>query len=341
VALVAAGILLATHRRWHGETAARRTAPSIAAALPAPVGPEPHARPRAKPVESAALRLPVPAPLPAQRPAWLRFAVPGPATADRPKIAIVVDDLGLDRRRTAMVIALPGPLTLSFMTYAQDLSEQTAAARRAGHELLLHVPMQPLDRREDPGPHALSVAMSAAEIRIALDWGLARFGGFVGINNHMGSRFTADPRGMAVVMAELRRRGLAFLDSRTTAASVGIREAVADGVPHAARDVFLDDDLRPAAIARQLALAAAIARRNGSAIAIGHGHDPTVAALRLWLRSLPAKGLALVPLSAVVEYRMRQGAKTGRPEAATGDVHRFTAAGHVAGIAGRKELPQP
>jgi polysaccharide deacetylase 2 family uncharacterized protein YibQ len=197
------------------------------------------------------------------------------------------------------------------MTYAPDLRGQTEAAHRAGHELLLHVPMEPIDHRADPGPHALYVSMPPEEILAQLRWGLDRFTGFVGINNHMGSRFTANGRGMAVVMAELRRRGLLFLDSRTTADSGGIRQAVADDVPRAARDVFLDDDLRPTAVAGQLARVEQVARRDGSAIAIGHAHDATIAALRTWLPTLRRKGFALVPLTAVVQYRMRMPA-TGR-----------------------------
>jgi len=128
----------------------------------------------------------------------------------------------------------------------------------------------------------------------------------------MGSKFTADPQGMAPVIAELRARGLLFLDSRTTAKSVGFRLAAADGVPCAARDVFLDDDLAPAAIARQLAEVEAVVRRRGSAIAIGHAHDTTLAALRTWLPSLAGKGFDLVPLTAVVRYRMAEDEEAGR-----------------------------
>jgi uncharacterized protein len=245
---------------------------------------------------------------PAIRPTWLRFAVPAPPAGDRPLIAIVLDDLGLDRARTEAAIRLKGPLTLSFMTYTDDLPEQTEAAHRAGHELLLHVPMEAVDRREDPGPHALYTALSSAEILDRLRWGLGRFTGYVGINNHMGSKFTADAEAMAPVIDEIRDKGLVFLDSRTTASSTGRRLAVADGVPYAGRDVFLDDDLRLAAISRQLTLVEVTARRHGSAVAIGHAHDPTLAALRGWLPALPAKGLALVPLTAIVRYRMGQGA---------------------------------
>jgi uncharacterized protein len=232
--------------------------------------------------------------------------VPAPPTGDRPLVAIVFDDLGLDRTRTAQAIRLRAPLTMSFMTYANDLGEQTAAARRAGHELFLHVPMQAVDRHADPGQHALFTALSREENLAQLRWGLGRVASFVGINNHMGSKFTADAHSMMPVMEELRARGLVFLDSRTSPSSAGIRLAVAYGVPHAARDVFLDDDQTAVSIARQLARLEQIARRHGSAIAIGHPHDATIAALRAWLPVLVEKGFALVPVSAVVRHRMTE-----------------------------------
>jgi polysaccharide deacetylase 2 family uncharacterized protein YibQ len=260
-----------------------------------------------KPVQEAALR--PPPRIGDARPAWVRFAVPAPRSGNRPLVAVVIDDLGLDRTRTAEVIRLPGPLTLSFMTYANDLAQQTEIARRAGHELFLHVPMEAVDRSEDPGPHGLFTSQSRDEILEQLRWGLARFDGFVGINNHMGSKFTADANSMSPVMAELRARGLAFLDSRTSPASTGVRLAVAYGVPHAARDVFLDDDQTPAAIAKELARTEQMARQHGSAIAIGHPHDATVAALKSWLPQIEGKGLAFVPVSAVVRRRMAEEAE--------------------------------
>jgi uncharacterized protein len=294
----------------------------VAKAAPAPARVPPAARPQSmpekaapppKPLEEAALRPPPPLPAPSRaEPAWLRFSAPAPPGGGRPFVAIVLDDLGLDLARTAEAIRLPGPVTTSFMTYASELAEQTAAAHRAGHELLLHVPMEAVDRREDPGPHALYTSLSRDEIVERLRWGFDRFGGYVGINNHMGSKFTAHPQGMALVIAELRARGLLFLDSRTTARSVGFRLAAADGVPHAYRDVFLDDDLASAAIARQLVLVETVARRNGSAIAIGHAHDTTLAALRAWLPTLAAKGLVLAPLSAVVRHRMAAEGAVGQ-----------------------------
>jgi uncharacterized protein len=234
-------------------------------------------------------------------PAWVRFAVPPPPrAAGRPMIAIVIDDLGLDRRRTERTIALPGAVTLSFMTYAQDLDRQTAEARAHGHELLVHMPMEPMNGALDTGPNALRVGLPPQELQRRIEWGLSRFQGFVGINNHMGSRFTADAAGMSVVMADLHNHGLMFLDSVTTEKSVGAELARRYGVPFAARQVFLDNEQSVAAVRAQLDRVEAVARKTGYAIAIGHPHDTTLAALDAWLPTLAAHGFALVPVTAIV-----------------------------------------
>jgi len=307
--LVGGGLVLAMHPSRHSERSpaaslARPVATSAPSAEPIAPPDRPVQQP-AKPIEEAALRPPPPQPAPgAAKPAWLRYAVPAPPTGNRPLVAVVLDDLGLDRARTAEAIRLPGPVTLSFMTYAGEIREQTEAAHRGGHELFLHVPMEAVDPRADPGPHALFTSQSRDEILERLRWDLGRFDGFVGINNHMGSKFTADARSMTPVIEELRARGLVFLDSRTSPTSSGIRLAAAYAVPHAARDVFLDDDQTPSAIAGQLAQVEQVARQHGSAIAIGHPHDATLSALRAWLPLLGGKGFALVPVSAVVRHRM-------------------------------------
>lgn len=235
---------------------------------------------------------------------WQAHAVAVGAAEGRPLVAIVLDDVGVNRRNAGAAIDLPGPLTLSFMTYAQDLDGMTETARAAGHELMLHVPMQPLSPIIDPGPNVLIDSLPAAELTQRLVWGLERFEGYVGINNHMGSRFTASPEGMAVVMGELRARGLLYLDSLTARSSVAGRMAERAGVPFAERDVFLDNEPHDrTAIDRQLALLEGIARERGYAVGIGHPHPATVAALRDWIPEMQARGYALVPISAVVRYR--------------------------------------
>ncbi len=264
--------------------------------------PPPDAAPPAPPAPAASAP---PAPAPAVEdtgaaPPWRRFAVAAAVPDDRPVVAVVIDDMGIDRRRTARAIALAGPLTLSFLTYAADLPAQTAAARGAGHELLVHVAMEPGNAALDPGPNVLLTAHDADELRRRLRWGLERFAAYVGVNNHMGSKFTADAEAMAVVMEELGRRGLLFLDSRTTAATVGATLAAEKGVPFAERNIFLDNVNAVDAVNARLAELERLARRQGFAVAIGHPRDATLEALAAWLPGLEAKGLVLVPLSAVV-----------------------------------------
>jgi polysaccharide deacetylase 2 family uncharacterized protein YibQ len=234
-------------------------------------------------------------------PTWLRNAVASPID-DRPALALVIDDLGFNRRVTAVLNRLAGPLTLAFLPYATKLDEQTRAARAAGHELLVHVPMEPRGR-ESPGPNALTSQLQPAELITRLRTQLRSFGGFVGINNHMGSLLTANPERMAILMAELRRLGLLFLDSRTSPHSVAAREAERSGVPHTHRDVFIDHDLDRASILRALERAEQIARHHGHAVAIGHPHQVTIQTLESWLPTLEARGIALVPISAIVARR--------------------------------------
>ena len=239
------------------------------------------------------------------RPAWERFALPDVPTGGRPMIAVIIDDMGVDKRRSEKVIQLQGPLTVSFMSYADDLPHQTESARTHGHELMMHVPMEPLGEKIDPGPGALLVGLPPAELAKRIEDDLDRFSGYVGINNHMGSKFTAFAPGMEQVMDLLHRRGLLFIDSLTTDRSVGLMLAEKAGVPSAARNVFLDNVGELAAVQGQLEKLEALARRKGTAIAIGHPRDATIAALMAWLPTLAAKGLVLVPVTEVVRARQR------------------------------------
>jgi len=270
---------------------AAEEAPGPASSSSRPAAP-PHA-------QVAVLAVPKP-PAFAGTPPWIVNAVAAPPTLGRPMIALVIDDMGLDRRRSARAIDLPGPLTMSFLPYADDLPSQTALAHQHGHELLVHVPMEPISSTNNPGPNALTVGLTTDEVAGRLRRDLARFDGYVGINNHMGSKFTRDSAGMAAVMAELRARGLLWLDSRTTAGSVGTALARAYDVPHVERDVFLDDTPTLAAVRHQLAELETVARRRGWAVAIGHPKDGTLDALTAWLPTLSERGFVLVPLSHVV-----------------------------------------
>jgi polysaccharide deacetylase 2 family uncharacterized protein YibQ len=224
-----------------------------------------------------------------------------PPPTHKPRIAIVIDDIGPDWTGSKAAIALPAPLTLALLPYAERVGELATRAQRQGHELIIHMPMEPMDlAHNNPGPIALLTAQKAAVQQEMLTKALRSFTGYVGLNNHMGSRFTADSAGMQRVFAELAQRRLYFLDSRTTPNSVGAPLAAQFGVRYAGRDVFLDNQADVGKILQQLQLTEKIARQKGYAIAIGHPHLETVAALKQWLPRAQAAGFELVPVSALV-----------------------------------------
>ncbi len=241
-----------------------------------------------------------------------RIAPPAMPERERPgrragpgRIALIIDDVGVRRDVLDDLIALPAAVTLSILPYAQGPDEIARRARRQGHEVMLHLPMEPESRDSDPGPRALRAGMSPRILRRHIAWNLARFDGFVGVNNHMGSRFTSSEEEMRVLMTLLRERGLFFLDSLTTITSRGAAAAEALGVPFLSRDIFLDHRREPAAIAAQLLRLERTARREGIAIGIGHPYRETITALRAWLPGLEDRGVRLVPISSLLSADTR------------------------------------
>jgi hypothetical protein len=217
-------------------------------------------------------------------------------------IAICIDDLGEDLAGTDRAMALPREVALSFLPYADTTPFLAEAAARRGHLVLAHVPMQAIGR-ENPGPMTLKSGMAADEIARLLGANLARVPGLVGINNHEGSRFTADAAALAPVMATLRARHLFFFDSRTGPDSQAEAVARAAGVMTAGRDVFLDDDQSPRVVSAELEMLAREAKRTGVAIAIGHPHDVTLKLLAAWLGQ--DHGVTLVPLDEAIRLKNR------------------------------------
>jgi polysaccharide deacetylase 2 family uncharacterized protein YibQ len=218
----------------------------------------------------------------------------------RPVIAICIDDLGEDLVGTGKAMTLPREVALSFLPYADATPFLAQRAARNGHLVLAHVPMQALNGK-DPGAMGLKPSMTADEIARRLGWNLARVPGLVGINNHEGSRFTADATALAPVMATLRARHLFFFDSRTGPQSAVAKAARAAGVRTASRDIFLDDDPRAPAVSAELEMLSREARRSGVAIAIGHPHDVTLRLLAQWLAQ--DHGVTLVPLDEAIRLK--------------------------------------
>ncbi|MDB5490295.1 MAG: putative periplasmic protein [Micavibrio sp.] len=238
--------------------------------------------------------------VPQELPLWQKNAVASNVLRDKPRVALIIDDMGLDVKHSRMAMDLPGPLTLSFMPYAKNLRAQTSYAISNGHELMVHVPMQPENAKLDAGPKVLKVGQTPEQFGRILNDDLDSFGGYVGINNHMGSKMTQDHAGMALLMTELKKRGLLFVDSKTIPASVAVDEAKKAGVPFAVREVFVDDEEARKPIEGALQHIEKLALSKGLAIAIAHPRAETVEALRAWLPTLKAKGIELVPVSAVV-----------------------------------------
>ncbi len=226
-------------------------------------------------------------------------------------LALVIDDLGPAAGLTHRAINLPVPITMSFLPYATDLDGLTAMAQRRGHEIFLHLPMQPIGT-PNPGKNAILVDLPADEQQRRISWAFDQVPRATGLNNHMGSRATSDPGTMLKVLQEARRRGMSFVDSRTSPLSVGDALAAQLGVPHAARDVFLDNDPTPSAILRQLAEAERDARHRGKALAIGHPYPTTLAVLEAWLPAAQARGLRIVPAGELIAH-----SRCGQPEAVT------------------------
>jgi uncharacterized protein len=180
---------------------------------------------------------------------------------------VVIDDAGYDLEALQPFLDLPMPLAVAVLPNLPHSGEAARRVLAAGKELLLHLPMEP-EGGENPGPGALITGQPAVEIERLLDAALASVPGAVGVNNHMGSKATADRAFMDVVLGALGRRGLFFVDSRTTGLTVAAAEAERLGVPTLERRVFLD--AVDGAVEQSLQAAISAAARDGSAVAIGH-----------------------------------------------------------------------
>lgn len=223
------------------------------------------------------------------------------APAAAPRAAIVIDDLGQRTSDLEKLAALDIPLTIAVIPGLPATAATVREASRLGIEMILHQPMEPREEAgKNPGTGVLLTGMSAEEVRGRLRESLAAVPGAVGVNNHMGSRFTEDAAGLAALMAGLRGRGLFWLDSRTTASTRGSEVARNAGVPAIERDVFLDAKVNAGFTRRQVRRLLALARTRGSAVGIGHPHPQTIAALQELRGELLDSGVTLVPLSALV-----------------------------------------
>ncbi len=216
-------------------------------------------------------------------------------------IAIIIDDLGMRLAVGKQFINLPGPIAYSFLPHAPYTQPLTQQAHNKDKEILLHLPMESVDRRPlDKGGMVLD--MTEKQFTEVFRNNLSRIPYAQGVNNHMGSLLTRHPGHMQWLMKELQRRGdLYFIDSRTTKDTVAQKIANEWGIPSSRRNVFLDNVSNPRAVRQQFKALIRAAKKNGTALAIGHPYRSTLQVLREQLPILKQQGITLVPVSELIQ----------------------------------------
>lgn len=222
---------------------------------------------------------------------------------DQPRISIIIDDMGDRWSAGVAAIALPGPVAYAFLPHSSHGADLAERAFKGNKEVLLHVPMQAVSGRP-PGPGGITSSMNRIELIRAVNAGLRSVPYVSGLSNHMGSKITAEQKPMGWLMDLLGVRGnLYFVDSRTTRHSKALDAARAAGIPSTWRDVFLDNERRATSIGAEFERLLGIAKRRGTALAIGHPHPETIAFLSTMIPRLGARGVRLVPVARLIQTR--------------------------------------
>ncbi len=229
------------------------------------------------------------------------------------QIAVIIDDIGYDLRLVEDLIGIEAPIAFAILPHTPHAREAARLLHAAGKEILLHLPMEPRSYpAENPGAGALLVNMDAREIRRRIEADLAAVPYASGVNNHMGSRFMEDEDRLAVVMQELAKKGLFFVDSVTTHGSRARSAAARAGVRYASRAVFIDHRSGYAEALANLLRPPIQGRDEGKPLLmIGHPRPETLRALReaqpLWQK----EGVRMIPLSAHIAMQGGQGKRAG------------------------------
>ena len=224
------------------------------------------------------------------------------AAATRPRIAIIIDDIGYRLAEGRRAIALPGPIAYAVLPGAPRGSELADLASRNGKEVLLHLPLEAANHDGPVEPESIMLDMSREALHTAFRSALATVPNAVGVSNHQGSLITRHPGHMAWLMQEIRnRQDLYFIDSFTTRHSVALQVAAEAGVPAARRDIFLDHERSIAAVEREFERLKDRARLRGYAIAIGHPFPETLTVLERQLPLLEQQGFELVSVSELLQ----------------------------------------
>lgn len=214
------------------------------------------------------------------------------------KLAVIVDDCGYDMSSVRTLLNTGLPLNFAVLPYKPYSSDVLEMIKSDGRVALLHLPMEPVDRSAmSEGSSTICTDMSKDKILELTRKAINSLPGVSGVNNHQGSKATADSATMTIVLQELRKQDLFFVDSRTSSKSVARDKAVAMGVPTARNDIFLDNSSDVQAIRKQIYKAMDIAEKNGSAIAICHARPNTAKAWSMYAEEIKNTGIELVPIT--------------------------------------------
>jgi polysaccharide deacetylase 2 family uncharacterized protein YibQ len=220
----------------------------------------------------------------------------------RPKIALVIDDLGGERLIARELLEWDLPLTFSILPFTPYAKTIAREAHRKGKEVIVHVPMEPHGYpKVRPGEGALLEGMNEESLRQQLVKDIEAVPYIKGASNHMGSRLMEDPAKVKIILSELKQRRLFFLDSRTTPQTVGMDVAQSVGLKAMERSLFIDHSLDGEDIKQKIEKLISLSLSNGKAIGIGHPHPSTLKSLKEMIPKMKEKGIDIVPLSSVME----------------------------------------
>ena len=220
-----------------------------------------------------------------------------------PKVAIIVTGLGINEQGSLDAIGqLPPDVTLAFAPYGRQLQNTVSAARSSGHEVMLEIPLEPFDYpQNDPGPHTILTGEAPRANLEKLFWLMARFGGYFGVINNMGARFTASGTDFSPIMEELGARGIGYIDDGSSNRSVAQQLSSTNKVPFAKASLIIDANPSRQAILAALASLENQAMESGGAIGIVSALPISVQAVTEWSQDLQARGITLVPASALMK----------------------------------------
>jgi hypothetical protein len=294
-------------------------APAEPAANAAPAAPEaalPHSESPAAAEADADMLIPAPDPaLVEQTPLgpmpkigsdgrlpWRVYARPFDGPEKAPKLAVVLTGLGLSYNETrAAIDKLPGGVTFSFDPYTDSLQQWIAVARAHGHEVLIDLPLEPINYpQSDPGPQTLLLGASAADNQARLDWVLTRASGYVGVASAYGASFSGAVNAMLPVLQTLHRRGLIYVDNHIAGQALPTRLARDIGVPLVTNDRYLDAEGTRGSLDVRLGELEHEARTSGHAVGFAAPHPTTIDRLAEWVKQLQSKKVLLAPATAMI-----------------------------------------